>query len=480
MLKTVLATLLALALSAQASPRESKFLWISDLHFNSMADPMLVKDLQTTEFKEWEPILERTEPRSFSLYGSDTNWWLLKSALQQFPATLRRPAFIMVTGDLLAHRFHETFKAVTHDTDEEHYRAFVLKTTQFLAWEMRQRFPGTKIFITPGNNDNDCGDYTIVPDGTYLSDTAPIAKELAGGDDEFASAWKSLGSFDVAHPTSSNVRIISINSIFFSQLYDPRSSSEGCKQVDSNGGSDLLRWLSSNLEAAKRDGKQVWLMFHIPPGIDGYATAMKNDSLIVGGAADNEETCAQAITPMWKLDEKSNVDWTKDFDSLLANYSGTVVAGFAAHIHSDDFRLIGAAGEDRKFVLLDPAISPVYGQNPGFRVVSYKSDGAVTDQTTYYLTNLTCASSTTKGKWKQEYTFTRQWKAQSLDAVSLSSIYRQVVADPTAREQWLKNFAVLGPTEQQEKRFVRALYCADEGLSVDQYKGCYCGAAGSH
>src|SRR6516162_6601611 len=194
MLKTVLATLLALALSAQASPKESKFLWISDLHFNSMADPMLVKDLQTTEFKEWEPILERTEPRSLSLYGSDTNWWLLKSALQQFPATLRRPAFIMVTGDLLAHRFHETFKAVTHDTDEEHYRAFVLKTTQFLAWEMRQRFPGTKIFITPGNNDNDCGDYTIVPDGTYLSDTAPIAKELAGGDDEFASAWKSLGS----------------------------------------------------------------------------------------------------------------------------------------------------------------------------------------------------------------------------------------------------------------------------------------------
>jgi hypothetical protein len=27
--------------------------------------------------------------------------------------------------------FHETFKTVTHDTNQEHYRAFVLKTGSF-------------------------------------------------------------------------------------------------------------------------------------------------------------------------------------------------------------------------------------------------------------------------------------------------------------------------------------------------------------
>ena len=43
-------------------------------------------------------------------------------------------------------------------------------------------------------------------------------------------------------------------------------------------------------------------------------------------------------------------------------------------------------------------------------MVSYRNDGTLTNQTTYYLTNLTSASSTTKGKWKQEYTFTHQWK----------------------------------------------------------------------
>jgi hypothetical protein len=113
-------------------------------------------------------------------------------------------------------------------------------------------------------------------------------------------------------------------------------------------------------------------------------------------------------------------------------------------------------------------------------VVSYRNDGTLTNQTTYYLTNLTSASSTTKGKWKQEYTFTHQWKAQTLNAASLSSIYSRVVADPKARAQWLKDFAVMGPTEQDEKKVVRALYCADEGLSVDDYKACYCGTRVSH
>ena len=62
----------------------------------------------------------------------------------------------------------------------------------------------------------------------------------------------------------------------------------------------------------------------------------------------------------------------------------------------------------------------------------------------------------------------------------MSSIYSRVVADPKARAQWLKDFAVMGPTEQDEKKVVRALYCADEGLSVDDYKACYCGTRVSH
>jgi len=467
----VLLAVAVLTASAVTRAADAKFLLVSDIHFNPMADAALVSDLEKADPDQWEPILNRTSPGTFSQYNSDTNWWLLKSALKQFPATLPHPAFIMVTGDLLAHDFPETFRSVTHDSDQQRYRAFVLKTVQFLASELRRRFPEVRIFITPGNNDNDCGDYTIEANGQFLHDTAAVARELAGADDEFVSSWKALGSFNVPHPTLPGVRIISFNSIFLSQKYQPLSSSHGCTPVSSTAASDLLTWLDRNLAAAEQADQKAWLMFHIPPGIDGYASATNRQAEIRSGAPNNAETCGNSIVPMWVP------KWTAQFDALVAKYQPTIVAGFAGHTHSDDFRLIVDAAADRLLVLVNPAISPVYSQNPSFRVVNYRTDGTITDQTTFYLTNLPIASSTSKGRWKREYTYARRWKARELDASSLSGVYQKVVAGGKERETWLKLYAVSGPAEDGEESIVRALYCAVEGLSVESFRECYCGAA---
>ena len=294
---------------------------VSDLHFNPMADPSLLGELVAGDPARWESILNRTTPAAFSQYGSDTNWWLLKSAMEQFPATLPHPTFIMVTGDLLAHDFPATFQNVTHDSDQQHYRAFVLKTVEFLAIQLQRRFPGTRIFLTPGNNDNDCGDYTIQANGAFLDDTAPIARELAVGDDELVNTWKVLGSFNVPHPALPGVRIISFNSIFLSSKYRARSSINGCAPVSSTAASDLMEWLERNLAAAAQANLKVWLMFHIPPGIDGYASSSSDGSQGNNGAAANADTCGNAIVPMWVP------DWTAKFDALLSKYQGTVVAG---------------------------------------------------------------------------------------------------------------------------------------------------------
>jgi hypothetical protein len=457
--------------SAREHSSESKFLLVSDLHFNPMADPSLVSDLAGAEPDKWESILQRTSPGSYSQYGSDTNWWLLKSALNQFPVTLRHPAFIMVTGDLLAHGFPETFRSVTHDSDQQRYQTFVLKTVQFLALQLQHQFPGTKIFITPGNNDNDCGDYTIEANGAFLSDTAAVARELAGGGDEFVTTWKSLGSFSVLHPIFSRVRIISLNSIFLSNKYQALSSSQGCVPVPTTAAADLMTWLEKELASAAQANEKFWLMFHIPPGIDGYASAMERQSLIKSGATDDPKTCGNAIVPMWVP------EWTTRFEELLAKYSATVVAGFAGHTHSDDFRLIGNAGAERKFVLIDPAISPVYQQNPGFRVVTFSSGGMVTDQSTYFLTNLKSASSTSRGHWKKEYTFTHKWKAQELNSTNLERAYGEVTTSAKTRDKWLQLYAVSGPAEAGEKPIARELYCAVEAMTVESYRECDCGGS---
>ncbi len=452
----------ALALPAAAAT-DAKFLFVSDIHFNPMADPALVSELVKSDPAQWEAILERTSPTGFSQYKSDTNWWLLKSALAQFPTTIRRPAFVMVTGDLLAHDFPATYKAATRDNDQQHYRAFVQKTMQFLALELREKFPGTKIFITPGNNDNDCGNYSVEANGAFLLDTAAVASELAGADDGFVVDWKRLGSFNVPHPTIPGARIISLNSIFLSQKYQALSSMQGCAPVSSTAAADLMEWLDHELATAAHNKQKVWLMFHIPPGIDGYSTAMKRNTLSSGGVEDSSATCAQSIVPMWRT------EWTAQFDALLSKYHSTVIATFAAHTHSDDFRVMGD-----QFVLMNPAISPIYQQNPGFRVVSYSGDGSLSDQSTYYLTNLPSATAKKKGSWKREYIFTNEWKAKRLDAESLGELYRKVVADEKLRADWLKLYAVSGPALEEEKPIVRALYCAVEGLSLESYRECYC------
>ena len=178
--RAILAVAFFAVVSGSYARAESKFLWISDIHFNPMADAALVSELEKAEPAQWEAILNRTSPNTFSQYKSDTNWWLLKSALAQFPKTIRHPEFVMVTGDLLAHDFPATFQSATHDSDQQHYREFVLKTVQFLALELQRKFPGTKIFITPGNNDNDCGDYTIQANGDFLNDTAAGGKATGG------------------------------------------------------------------------------------------------------------------------------------------------------------------------------------------------------------------------------------------------------------------------------------------------------------
>ena len=231
-----------------------------------------------------------------------------------------------------------------------------------------------------------------------------------------------------------------------------------------------MAWLERNLAAAAQANQKVWLMFHIPPGIDGYASAMKHQTQVRSGEADNATACGNAIVPMWVP------AWTAQFDTLLARYHSTVVAGFAGHTHSDDFRLIGDEGKERRFILINPAISPVYQQNPGFRVVSYRSNGTVTDQSTYYLTNLKSASNKLKGRWKREYTFTRKWKTRELNAASLGRLYSEVTESDEVSRSMAEDVCGFRARRSLGEEHSRGLYCAVESLTLESYKACYCAA----
>jgi hypothetical protein len=462
--------LVILAVSAQSFSREptQKFLVASDLHFNPFADPALVADLAAANPRQWEAILNRSKLTPYSQYGKDTNWWLLQSALDAMRTTLPHPALVMVTGDLLAHGFPLAYRNAMHDSDGQHYRAFVLKTVEFLGWELRKRFNQSEILITPGNNDDECGDYDIEADGPFLSDTADLARKLARAGHPFTADWKALGSYAVQPAAIRGVRIISLNSVFFSNKYHAASLANACAQVDSTAASRTFAWLESNLALARQAHEKVWLMFHIPPGIDGYATMVQYRQMSQAMSSPSEELCSKAIVPMW------NPVWTSRFGSIMQDFQNTVTASFAGHNHTDDFRVINGAEAGGDFVLIDPPISPIYGQNPAFRVVTFGPDGGLADQSTYYLTNLKAAGSDTPGKWTREYEFAAEWQSRQLDASSLSNIYQRIKSDPQARAQWLRLLNVSSSDDQVPLPAVGSLDCAIAALDPSTYQKCYC------
>ncbi len=445
-----------------------RLLIASDVHFNPMADAALVADLVAAEPSQWETILQRSKVTAFSPYGEDTNWWLLRSALDAMVRAEPHPALVMFAGDLLAHGFPRRYQSITHDSEPEHYRAFVLKTVDFVALEFRKRFVAAKILLTPGNNDEDCGDYSIDANGEFLHDTAERARALAMEGEEFSSTWKLLGSYSLEHPTLHGLRILSLNTIFWSEKYRAASFSHGCATVNSTAASDLLTWLESRLAEAEQAHEKVWLMFHIPPGIDGWATTHSNQRTSAATGIP-DASCASSIVPMWVP------EWTARFDSLLERYQNTVLASFAGHTHMDDFRVIGS-GANRQFVLIDPAVSPIYYQNPGFRIVDFRSDGTLADQATYFLTNLKQAGGNARGRWRREYTFSRRWKVRQLDGASLASIEDEIAGRNAARGLWLQLYLVSSSAAPIPAKDVRGLYCAIGALTPQAYGSCYCAA----
>ncbi len=191
---------------------------------------------------------------------------------------------------------------------------------QFLGQQLEQTFPATPILPAAGNNDEECGDYQLQPGGPFLADTLPILRRLVGGagGPGFDRDWLGYGNYSAR---AGGIRVLSTNTNFLSIHYRDACGSP----ADGDPGQATLAWLEAELAAAKEAQEQVWLVYHIPPGIDGYATLRRGN-------------CPGTMIPMWDQAHAAA------FLALLKRYAGTVTASFAGHTHMDDFRLIGDAG----------------------------------------------------------------------------------------------------------------------------------------
>lgn len=442
-------------------PAAGRFIALSDIHFDPMASG-IAQRLADAPPESWAELLDHAR-KAYGGYGRDTPWPLLRSALDQMQAAEPDPAFLILTGDVLAHRFRARFGASgVRDRGPAAYRAFVEKTVAFVGREIARRFPGKRVFIALGNDDDDCGDYRLAPGGPFLHDMLPLARGLLGLPEgiAFDEDWLSGRGYDVPNGAVPGLRMVFLNSVFLSREYR-----QGCgPRHETDPGLDALDWLERRLAASARSGEKVWLVLHIPPGADAYAT-------LQAGA------CPDRLLQMWKP------DYLRRFLALAQRYRSTIAASFSGHIHMDEFRLVGEDGRHDGFVLGTPGISPIFGQNPGFHVYSYGAAGELQDRRTWYLANLSQAGSSVGPRWRLEYEFQRFWGLPAINLAALDALNDRILEDEQDRARWFSAYRV-GRTaawhvpdgvESLPPKVFRAYYCAIGHVDPDGYRRCLCG-----
>ena len=418
---------------------------ISDIHF----DPLLTTDgtvanrIENSSYLQWEKIYSSSSDKHISPVGDETNFNLLASALAQMKLSCPSPDFILFSGDLLAHKFKK-YRTRVFIHNERAYRAFVMQTLEFIGWEIRRTFPHSHVVFTLGNNDS-YEDWELKPNGDFLHDTMKLyftsyLREEPDKLNSFASTFKTGGNYAFSPTGASGNLILSMSDVFFS----------GRSGYDDYGWRQL-KWLEERLQAAMENKRKVWIIFHIPPGVDVRKTVNSGHTVLYWDDLHKD---------------KESETFEDKFQKLIETYSPVVKGMFAGHTHMDHFRLIFDRNHDPlAYVHITPAISPQFGNNPGFQVLTYDVKSfSVTDFDTYYYDGTV---------WKEEYDFDAAYGKAPSNARNLAAVRNQLWNDPALRRSFIDHYDV----ENKEGNDIadrnwKAYWCGVGDLSAGDFNAC--------
>ena len=353
---------------------EHTFLILSDIHFDpfaacptDMTPCPLIQALQKAPVTDWDNLFKPYLHTISSKIGQDTNIALLNATFAEIDSLPKNYDFVLIPGDFLAHDFKNQFIKMTNDTNEKDYQQFVNKTFAYLYLRLQKTFPNKIINIAFGNNDTYGKNYSVTPQGQFYQQMSALWHKTN------VDTFKRAGYYtvDLAHHNT----IIVLNSVLFSTRVSGIYVQTAAFQE--------LKWLRQQLLLAKNQHQHVWIITHIPNGIDVYTTIH-----------------SKQITPMWQQ------TYNHDFLTLLAEYSDTVNAVITSHVHMDGFQMLLSDTQTPIIDTFVPAISPIYGNNPAFKIYHYDpSTLRLTNFTTYYF-------DMKKQHWKKEYDFNKIYPAR--------------------------------------------------------------------
>ena len=389
--------------------------------------------------------------------GPDTNWALLQASLRAEHEKLAKPLFLTLSGDLMAHNFDCRFKTLAPKATAKEYSEFAAKTVAFVALQLKQTFPGVPLYIALGNNDSGCADYREDEGSVFLqadAKTLAASVENAGAGKQIVSEAGDLGDYTVLLPKPiSPTRLIVFQDIFAARVFktcgdDKATTALAEKQIG---------WLLAQLSKARDAHEHVWVMAHMPPGIDIYNT-MKSKKDVCGGEQ-----------PTMFL--SSNL-----LGRTIGDFGDIITLALFGHLHTNEMRLYSdRAGKPAVPGKLVPSISPVNGNNPAFVV-------AAVDTQTSGLKDyaVIAAKDATGSAWSEEYRFSKVYGQSSYSAATLDAIMKAFAADATGvapmSHSYQQNFFT-GDTlihAAAMQLFWPQTVCSMTHSDVEGYRACAC------
>lgn len=453
-------------------------LLVSDIHFDPFHDPAKAKQLNAAPVSRWKAILSAPDsagqPQAFATLqkscgarGVDTPWALLRSSVEAMRSQAPHARFITVSGDLVVHGLPCRYQALLPEQSQARYEAFVEKTLQFVIEQIRTAFPGAPVYVALGNNDTGCGDYHLDPNSAFLRATAEIvaaavpATERRSVEEQF----RIRGSYSVPLAPLDQTRLIVLNDLFFAPQY------ASCKGEPNPAPAHAeLNWLSRQLDEAQKAGEHVWLMAHIPPGVNAFETVRRFRNLCSGEAPES-----------FLVPEDS-----ARFDTILKQHASVVRLVLFGHTHMDEMRLLasgrstpdqfGSLGHliaDPVPIKLEPSVSPVDGNNPAFTVADVEASGTLLDYSVTVASNQTGIGTA----WTREYDYAETYHEPDFSAASLLDLVAKFDGDPKgqtpASQHYIQHY-YKGKVAGALAPFWPQYECSLDNLNPDDYTRCVC------
>lgn len=408
-----IAVLFASTALAQTVP----VLMLSDIHLDPFHDPSKFARLRSAPVTGWADILNAapssTQATDFAKLqttcnatGLDTPMSLLNAALTAAQKQQPAPLFVTVSGDLMAHRFDCRFHTLAPTATAAEYSNFAAKTIDFVALQLRLFFPHSPIYFALGNNDSGCADYREDPDSSFLQSAATsFAADALSVSNSRAihEQFTQRGDYVIKLPAPiQNTRLVVLQDIFESVRYT------GCNAASNNVPIvSQITWLRNQLEAARAAHEHVWLMTHIPPGVDAYATFSKQGSGIC-----NVRSPAMFL----KSDALANT---------LADFPDTIRLILLGHTHMDEMRIYRTPNGTIPGKLV-PSITPVDGNRPSFTIGEVETSTATLKDYAVYAADNDSDIST---PWNLEYRYSTTYHQPDFSGESAAKLATIFLAD---------------------------------------------------